>query len=89
MGYFSNGTAGELYEANHCSLCVHGPIARPDTLCPVWSLHLLHNYADCDKPDSMLHALIPLSEDGLGNEQCTMFIERPDALDPRQERLPL
>jgi len=71
MGYFPNGTAGEMYEAEYCDRCVH---QKPDDGgCAVFLAHLLHNYEECNKPDSILHLLIPLSKDGLGNEQCEMF----------------
>ena len=68
MGYFSSGTEGEIYEAQYCARCIHGNAA-----CSVWLLHLRHNYKECNKPDSMLHTLIPRPEDKLGNEKCTMF----------------
>lgn len=72
MGYFSNGTEGMLYYETFCSRCVHDK----GQSCPVWNAHLIHNYAECNKPDSILHMLIPRSEDKLGNEVCTMFIEQ-------------
>lgn len=37
-------------------------------------LHLMHNYQECNKPESFLHVLIPRSKDKLGNEQCAMFL---------------
>jgi len=67
MGYFSNGTEGEVYGEQYCSRCVHGQ------KCPVMLLHLLHNYDECNNEESMLHVLIPRSKDGVGNEQCAMF----------------
>ena len=76
MGYFPNGTAGMDCEARYCDRCVHQKL--DDGGCSVWLLHMLHNYAECDKPDSYLHTLIPLRKDGLGNEQCTMFHATPD-----------
>lgn len=69
MAYFSNGTEGQSYVDRYCSKCVH----FNNGACPVWDLHMLHNYRDCNNPDSMLHVLIPRSADKLGNEQCTMF----------------
>lgn len=72
MGYFSNGTEGELYQEHFCDRCVHD--VNGD--CPVWAAHLIHNYDECNKPDSALHMLIPRSKDGLDNERCRMFIER-------------
>lgn len=69
MGYFPNGTAGEMYEAQYCSRCIH------DGDCAVMLAHLMHNYAECNKPKSILHLLIPITKDGLDNEQCKMFVE--------------
>lgn len=70
MGYFPNGTAGETYEAQYCRHCVHQKL--DDGGCAVWLLHMLHNYEECNKPDSFLHTLIPRAKDGY-NEQCLMF----------------
>ena len=69
MGYFSNGTEGEMYEEEYCSHCDHD--ANED--CAVLLAHLIHNYAECNKEDSILHMLIPRTGDGLGNEKCKMF----------------
>ena len=71
MAYFSNGTEGECYYETYCSKCVH------EENCPVWMLHMLHNYDECNKKDSFLHVLIPRSKDGLDNERCTMFVHSP------------
>lgn len=69
MGYFPNGDAGDFYQEQFCERCVHGQGA----MCPVWLLHLTHNRAECNKPNSFLHVLIP--RDGAHNEQCRMFVE--------------
>jgi hypothetical protein len=69
MAYFPNGSAGAEYEQRYCARCVH------EQGCAVWLAHMLHNYRDCNDKDSILHILIPLSEDGLGNEECRMFYE--------------
>jgi hypothetical protein len=74
MGYFSNGTEGMLYEERYCSRCIH---ADPEHACPIWMLHGLHNYEECNKPSSFLHVLIPRSKDKLDNEQCSMFVPAP------------
>lgn len=71
MGYFSNGTEGEMYVDEYCSKCIHAGA------CPVWGLHLMHNYDECNKPDSFLHVLIPRSKDDLSNERCAMFVQAP------------
>ncbi len=72
MGYFSNGTEGEMYEARYCSRCAHN---QSEYSCPVWDAHLLANYDECNNDASILHILIPRNERG-DNEQCAMFIER-------------
>ena len=75
MGYFSNGTEGEMYYEEYCAHCVHDD---PDNgkHCPIWSLHLLHNYEECNKKDSFLHVLIPRDKKEGFNDTCTMFVER-------------
>ena len=81
MGYFPNGTSGELYREEFCERCVnwHDKGGEPNTPgCPIMDLHMLHNYDDSNNPESYLHFLIPRSHDDLRNEQCTMFVERTD-----------
>lgn len=75
MGYFSNGTEGEIYREKHCDHCVHD--GHGENACAVWGLHLLHNY-DQHKNEKLrqsLDMLIPRDKDDLGNGQCTMFIK--------------
>lgn len=75
MGYFSNGTEGQSYEAQYCNRCAHeGPEDGPG--CAVLLAHLLYNYDECNNENSILHILIPRSEDGLSNEECQMFIRK-------------
>jgi hypothetical protein len=74
MGYFSNGDEGELYHEQYCTRCIHDD-AENGKYCPVWNLHLLHNYEECNNKESMLHVLIPRDDEGF-NEICTMFVER-------------
>lgn len=88
MGYFPNGTAGESYHEEYCANCIHD---QQEGGCPIWFLHGLHNYEECNKKDSFLHVLIPRSKDGLGNGICSMFLpsleDRPNpALAARCER---
>jgi hypothetical protein len=71
MGYFSNGTEGDIYREQYCSRCVHDQ----NNDCAVLLAHLLYNYDDCNNDKSILHLLIPRRKDELGNEQCKMFIE--------------
>ena len=70
MGYFPNGTAGEMYDEAFCKRCIH------HGNCAVMEAHLVHNYAECNNPDSILHMLIPREKGGIHNEQCLMFVER-------------
>lgn len=84
MGYFSNGTEGEMYEAAYCRRCRHyGPVDGPG--CTVWLLHLLHNYGQEGAVKEMLTALIPRTADGIGNQQCRMFLAKPQP--PQKRRL--
>jgi len=71
MGYFSNGTEGMMYEDQYCSRCIHGDS------CAVWAAHMIHNYDECNNDNSILHMLIPRTENGLGNQECRMFHEAP------------
>ena len=71
MAYFANGTEGALYEEQWCDRCLH-----QGNTCAVWLAHMVHNYDECNKPDSILHLLIPRSVDGMSNERCRMFVDR-------------
>ena len=72
MGYFPNGSSADYYERRYCNRCIHG---EPDTPCAVWDAHTLHNYDDCNNPDSILHILIPRCPEGLTNQQCRMYVK--------------
>ena len=55
MGYFSNGTEGQMYEERYCSRCVH----RDDEYgCPIWNLHFVFN-GEAEWRDT-LDMLIPM-----------------------------
>ncbi len=69
MAYFSNGTEGDRYEAVHCSKCVHH---HPERGCPVMHAHMAWNYDECDKPESILHKMIPRVNGG--NGKCFSFV---------------
>ena len=84
MGYFPNGMSGEYYKEQYCDHCIHEDPAGEGPFCPIWALHLLHNYAECNKEESFLHTLIPRDGDGF-NAQCAMFVER-SAHTTKQER---
>lgn len=83
MGYFSSGAEGMDYHAEWCSRCVHDDDPRG---CEVWNAHMLKNYDECNKPDSVLHLLIPRTARGLGNERCRMFYEKPISGDRKSTR---
>jgi len=75
MGYFSNGTSGAYYQDDYCFRCKHWRLDDTGTEgCPVWDAHLIHNYSECNKADSILHFFIP--RNGVKNLACTMFISR-------------
>ena len=77
MGYFSNGTEGEMYHDAYCSRCVHWPADPADGMCAVWLAHQLLNYKECNNAESALHILIPRNKDRHFNEECRMFIAAP------------
>ncbi len=68
MAYFSNGTEGMTYQDQYCWQCGHWSDERG---CPVWSAHELWNQDEGNKPDSILHKMIPRA--GVGNGQCFCF----------------
>ena len=70
MGYFSNGSEGMAYEETYCAHCIH-----EEGGCAVMLAHLLHNYDECNNPESILHVLIPRGKDGF-NERCKMFWDK-------------
>lgn len=75
MAYFSNQTENDIYVANICARCVHHD-KTGEGMCPVMWAHMLLNYEECNDPESILHLLVPRSEDGT-NEECRMFYMRP------------
>lgn len=79
MGYFSNGCEGDAYERKYCDRCIHQDGPDGDSGCAVWLAHLMHNYDECNKPNSILHSLIPRSK--FGNAKCRMFIAKQEATD--------
>ena len=83
MGYFSNGTEGDLYVEFYCHRCVHYREEGPD--CGVMLAHLLHNYDQFrdggEHLKSALDCLIPRitakGSDGIDiptNGECAMFL---------------
>ncbi len=75
MGYFSNGTEGMRYEEEYCSRCIHGDKNGAGS-CAVIAAHFVHNYKECNNKESILHMLIPRTEDGIFNDVCLMFVAR-------------
>lgn len=55
MAYFSNGSEGEMFHDRFCCKCKRDA----DNDCPIWLMHLLYNYDECNKEDSLLHKMIP------------------------------
>lgn len=76
MGYFSNGTEGEMYQCEWCVDCIHDD-PENEIYCPIWGLHLEMNYAECNNKESILHRLIP-REELVGNGKCVMFVKEGD-----------
>lgn len=73
MGYFPNGDSAEYYQSQWCEHCKHWPADPQDGMCPIWAIHLTHNYALQDKNIvSILSALIPRK--GTENMECNMFM---------------
>lgn len=71
MGYFSNGTEGEIYEDKYCSNCVHCPELFGKE-CPVLEAHLEFNYES--NAEDILNIFIPRK--GIYNDKCKMFFEK-------------
>lgn len=80
MGYFPNGTSGDIYYEMYCSKCVHEDTEREAAMCPIWLWHMVDNYKECNNEKSYLHKVIPRSKDDLDNEQCVMFLERSSSI---------
>jgi hypothetical protein len=72
MGYFANGTEGDMFEASQCAKCVHD---NDETGCPVMLAHVLYSYVLCNEKEHpgkvILDMLIPRK--GAYNEDCAMF----------------
>lgn len=79
MGYFSNGTEGDMYRETYCERCEHG---RNDD-CAVMEAHRVYNYEQHKNSAlaAVLDYLIPRGtrrfSDGIDtpvNEECAMFL---------------
>ena len=74
MGYFANGTEGEIFIARYCSKCAHYSGDESVYGCPVWDAHLLANYDQGENDDLALVLDILIPRDGTSNAKCAMFI---------------
>lgn len=74
MGYFSNGTEGEMYEEEYCYKCLN---YNEEQGCQIMNLHLFWNYeAQRENGEDKKYALnwfIPPDKEGIFNQQCRMF----------------
>jgi hypothetical protein len=81
MGYFSNGTEGEIFEARHCRRCVHfgddGFGNDDGDCCPIMFAHVCYQ-GETGAVEDILGMLI--KRNGITNE-CAMFVERKEAGD--------
>lgn len=92
MAYFSNGTEGLIYQETYCWRCQNWGKDKLSEKsggpgCPIWDLHLLYSYEECDSDSNakkMLDTLIPMVEhtfsDGITGEiagKCSMFHAKP------------
>lgn len=69
MGYFPNGMSAYGYQEQYCLKCVNWrDNGSGSEGCPIMDLHALHGYEDCNKPESMLHFLIPKE-----TMECSMY----------------
>jgi hypothetical protein len=75
MGYFSNGTMGEMYETRYCERCIHYS-ELPG--CPVFVLHLVWNYDQHSDPTKAeaLEQFIPTLDAPPWNGPCKMFVAK-------------
>lgn len=86
MGYFSNGTEGEMFVDSYCSRCVNWRDLDDGRGfgCPVYDVHLIFAYEETgtgSNAESILDLLIPRkviqASDGydLPVNECAMFVE--------------
>ena len=69
MGYFSNGTEGNIYESEYCEKCVHYDHKQgEDKPCPIWMHHLLHNGTNNEYVQEILNSFITV--EGIENKKC-------------------
>ena len=78
MGYFANGSEGEMYQVTYCFNCKNRRDKKDGCGfgCAVWDLHLFNSYDLCNsksKAKEMLDYLIPNKD--ANNGECRMFLE--------------
>jgi hypothetical protein len=90
MAYFPNGSAGMMYVDEYCEHCINWrDNGSGSEGCYIQDLHSLWNYDACNGKDApkgsvkrtqwvALEHFIPTTKDGLGAEQCKMFIPAND-----------
>jgi hypothetical protein len=84
MGFFANGTEGQIFQELYCEKCINYRKREGESTegCPIWDLHLLFNYKQFGSKEckEMLEFLIKLekvdTEHGeIKTNSCTMFME--------------
>ena len=79
MGYFANGTEGDMYQFAYCFKCKNR-VDKKDGCgfgCAVWDLHITHSYKLANSKSEakkMLDFLIP--NKNCNNEECRMFLPK-------------
>jgi hypothetical protein len=80
MGYFSNGTEGDKYEERYCNNCAREILIHKgeEHGCPIWFMHMMYNYEECNNKDSMLHKMIPIESNKHRSfcGKCNFFLEK-------------
>lgn len=85
MGYFSNASEGDFWQANNCIRCAHYYENMDEdeiSNCPVWLAHLLFNYNESFRV--LLDLLIPYKNGH--SDRCAMFIHHRVKDDERTEK---
>ena len=80
MGYFPNGTEGDIWTSENCARCEHWngreekDFEKPG--CMVEFIHLNWNYGQKEGSDlqKVMDCLIPRNKEECFNEKCSMFI---------------
>ncbi len=91
MGYFANGTEGELFREQFCYQCVNwgaDALSRKSSSdgCPIMDVHVLHGYGASEDMKTILDQLIerheikdvaPNRPVAQGANRCLMFHRKP------------